>query len=85
LDRLHPKAGRESYAEQIQFVTDRPGHDFRYAIDSSNIIRELGWRPRETFETGLAKTVQWYLENEAWWRPLLARGNGVGRQGLKAI
>jgi dTDP-glucose 4,6-dehydratase len=85
LDRLHPKAGKVSYAEQIQFVTDRPGHDFRYAIDSSNIIRELGWRPRETFETGLAKTVQWYLENEAWWRPLLARGNGVGRQGLKAI
>ncbi len=83
LDQLHPKAGKGSYAEQIQFVTDRPGHDFRYAIDGSKITRELGWQPRETFETGLAKTVQWYHENEAWWRPLVARGNAVARQGLK--
>jgi len=83
LDQLQPKAGNGSYAEQIQFVTDRPGHDFRYAIDSSKIARELGWQPRETFETGLAQTVQWYLENEAWWRPLVARGNAVARQGLK--
>ncbi len=66
LDELVPKAG--SYKEQIAFVTDRPGHDRRYAIDARKIERELGWRPAETFETGLKKTVQWYLANQDWVR-----------------
>jgi dTDP-glucose 4,6-dehydratase len=56
----------------IEFVTDRAGHDWRYAIDASKIERELGFAPDETFETGLAQTVDWYLNNEAWWRPLLS-------------
>lgn len=73
LDRLDPKqpdaAGTvHSYAEQITFVKDRPGHDRRYAIDARKLERELGWRPAETFETGIEKTVRWYLANEAWVR-----------------
>ena len=67
----HAKANNptmQHYEELITFVTDRPGHDVRYAIDASKIARELGWEPEETFETGLEKTVQWYLDNEAWWR-----------------
>ena len=58
----------KSYRDQITFVTDRPGHDVRYAIDASKIERELGWTPAETFETGLRKTVEWYLANETWWK-----------------
>ena len=57
-----------NYADLITFVTDRPGHDQRYAIDAGKIQRELGWEPRETFETGLRKTVQWYLDNQEWCR-----------------
>lgn len=64
LDDLVPKAAK--YEEQITYVPDRPGHDRRYAIDSSKIQRELGWKPRETFESGLAKTVHWYLNNQDW-------------------
>ncbi|MCK0103878.1 dTDP-glucose 4,6-dehydratase [Pseudohalocynthiibacter sp. F2068] len=75
LDRRRPKS--TSYAEQITFVTDRPGHDLRYAIDPSRIRAELGWRPSVTLEQGLAKTVDWYLANEVWWRALLDR-HGVG-------
>ena len=66
LDELQPRADGQSYATQISFVTDRPGHDRRYAIDASKIERELGWRPQETFETGIRKTVQWYLDNQPW-------------------
>lgn len=65
LDSLRPKAAG-SYRDQITFVADRPGHDQRYAIDARKIERELGWRPAETFESGLRKTVVWYLENQAW-------------------
>ena len=65
LDELKPKP-LGSYREQITFVTDRPGHDRRYAIDARKLEKELGWRPAETFETGLRKTVQWYLDNQAW-------------------
>ncbi|MDC6131672.1 GDP-mannose 4,6-dehydratase, partial [Burkholderia gladioli] len=65
LDELKPKAGA-SYREQIAFVTDRPGHDRRYAIDARKLERELGWKPAETFETGMAKTVRWYLDNQVW-------------------
>jgi len=66
LDELKPRADKKSYAEQITFVKDRPGHDRRYAIDASKVERELGWRPAETFDTGIKKTVQWYLDNPAW-------------------
>ena len=65
LDAARPKASG-SYRDQITYVTDRPGHDRRYAIDARKIERELGWRPAETFETGIRKTVQWYLDNAAW-------------------
>ncbi len=83
LDDLQPKADG-SYADQITFVTDRPGHDARYAIDPSRIRAELGWRPSVTVEEGLRATVQWYLDNETWWKPLQAR-TGVGqRLGTKA-
>jgi dTDP-glucose 4,6-dehydratase len=68
LDRERPRADGRSYAEQITFVKDRPGHDRRYAIDARKIESELGWRPRETFESGIVKTVRWYLANQAWVR-----------------
>ncbi len=67
LDELQPRAAG-SYREQVTFVTDRPGHDLRYAIDASKIERELGWTPEETFPSGLRKTVRWYLDNLAWCR-----------------
>ncbi len=66
LDELSPRADGKPYAGQIAYVKDRPGHDRRYAIDASKIHRELGWKPAETFETGIRKTVQWYLENGPW-------------------
>jgi dTDP-glucose 4,6-dehydratase len=66
LDELKPKSDGKSYADQITFVKDRPGHDRRYAIDASKLERDLSWRPQETFETGLRKTVIWYLEHETW-------------------
>ena len=66
LDELRPRADGASYAQQITYVRDRPGHDRRYAIDARKIERELGWKPAETFDTGIRKTVQWYLDNPAW-------------------
>jgi len=66
LDKLDPKADGSPYAQQISFVKDRPGHDRRYAIDAGKIERELGWKPAETFDSGIMKTVQWYLANQAW-------------------
>ncbi|MEN9888055.1 MAG: dTDP-glucose 4,6-dehydratase [Pseudomonadota bacterium] len=66
LDELRPKADGSRYATQISHVTDRPGHDRRYAIDARKLERELGWKPAETFETGIRKTVQWYLDNPQW-------------------
>ena len=66
LDELRPKADGKSYSEQITFVTDRPGHDRRYAIDARKLERELAWKPAETFDTGIRKTVQWYLDNQGW-------------------
>jgi len=66
LDELRPRADGKRYQEQITYVTDRPGHDRRYAIDASKIERELGWKPAETFATGIRKTVTWYLENQTW-------------------
>lgn len=84
LDDLRP--GPAPYADQITFVTDRPGHDLRYAIDPTRMRRELGWRPSLTLHEGLRRTVRWYLDNEPWWRALLSR-SGVGQrlgQGRKA-
>ncbi|MFG1478010.1 dTDP-glucose 4,6-dehydratase [Xanthobacter sp. V4C-4] len=82
LDAKRPKAS--PYKDQITFVADRPGHDLRYAIDPTRIRTELGWRPSVTLQQGLERTVQWYLDNEAWWRPLQER-QGVGqRLGVKA-
>lgn len=81
LDEVLPRA-RGSYRDLISFVDDRPGHDLRYAIDCSKIERELGWRPEETFETGLRKTVLWYLTNQDWWRAIRSgayRGERLGR------
>jgi dTDP-glucose 4,6-dehydratase len=78
LDRLRPLASG-AYADLITFVTDRPGHDARYAVDPTRIRTELGWRPSVTVEEGLERTVRWYLENEGWWRPLLVR-QGVGQR-----
>lgn len=66
LDELRPRADGVSYGTQITYVTDRPGHDRRYAIDAGKLERELGWKPAETFETGIRKTVQWYLDNQDW-------------------
>ncbi len=77
LDTKRPKAA--PYADQIAFVTDRPGHDMRYAIDPKRIRDELGWRPSVTLEQGLERTVQWFLDNEAWWQPLQNRA-GVGQR-----
>lgn len=71
LDELQPRADGQSYATQITFVTDRPGHDLRYAIDAQKIQHELGWVPQETFDTGLRKTVAWYLDNLAWCQRVL--------------
>ena len=83
LDRLKPR-DEGSYSDLITFVVDRPGHDARYAINPSRIRDELGWRPLVTVEEGLEKTVQWYLDNTNWWKPLLER-NGVGqRLGTKS-
>jgi dTDP-glucose 4,6-dehydratase len=81
LDELSPGTAR-SRRKLITFVADRPGHDRRYAIDASKLEREMGWRARETFETGIAKTVRWYIEQEAWWRAILERGYSTTRLGL---
>lgn len=66
LDELRPRADGKAYSAQIAYVTDRPGHDRRYAIDARKLERELGWKPAETFETGIRKTVEWYLDNQKW-------------------
>jgi dTDP-glucose 4,6-dehydratase len=83
LDQRQPRSDGRSYAEQIRFVPDRPGHDQRYAIDAGTIRRELGWEPQITFEQGIGRTVDWYLERRDWWEPILARRYDTGRLGLK--
>ncbi len=80
LDRLRP--ADRPHAQLIEFVTDRPGHDLRYAIDASKLEQEFGWRAQETFETGITKTVRWYLDNEWWWRPLREKVYAGERLGM---
>jgi len=70
LDRKQPRPGGKPYSDLITFVSDRPGHDRRYAIDPAKAERELQWSPEETFETGLEKTIDWYLSNAWWWKPI---------------
>ena len=82
LDRLRPRPGGLAYAELITYVADRPGHDARYAIDPTKINERLGWRAEESFDAGIEKTVRWYLENEWWWRPILAKTYAGERLGL---
>ncbi|MBV8239000.1 MAG: dTDP-glucose 4,6-dehydratase [Sphingomonas sp.] len=84
LDRERPRADGKSYKEQIGFVADRPGHDARYAIDATRIRDELGWEPAETFESGIEKTVRWYLANEPWWRAIVDERQADKRRGLAA-
>lgn len=84
LDARHPRADGQSYAEQITFVADRPGHDQRYAIDAAKIARELGWTPQVRFEDGIAATVDWYLTRKDWWEPILQRRYATERLGLKS-
>jgi dTDP-glucose 4,6-dehydratase len=84
LDEMTPRANGKPYNELIMFATDRPGHDLRYAIDATKIRQKLDWQPQETFETGLRKTVEWYLDNETWWRRVLSgdyRGERLGLAG----
>lgn len=71
LDRLAPRADQKPHDTAISFVTDRPGHDTRYAIDPSHLENDLGWKPKGAFEVSMEKTIQWYLDNQNWWRPLL--------------
>jgi dTDP-glucose 4,6-dehydratase len=80
LDEVAPKAG--AHRDLISFVADRPGHDHRYAIDASKLERELGWRAEESFESGIGKTVRWYVDQQPWWRSILERGYATQRVGL---
>lgn len=84
LDELLPHSSHRPHANLITFVTDRPGHDARYAIDATKIGRELGWQPRESFDTGLRKTVQWYLDNREWWERVRSGSYRGERLGLAA-
>jgi dTDP-glucose 4,6-dehydratase len=84
LDEMRPDSLHVPHANLITFVADRPGHDARYAIDAGKIERELGWRPLETFETGLRRTVAWYLANEEWCRDVQSGGYRQERLGLGA-
>lgn len=82
LDRLSPLSDGRARRDLIDFVTDRPGHDLRYAIDATRIETELGWKAEETFGTGLEKTVRWYLDNESWWKPIREGRYSGGRLGV---
>jgi nucleoside-diphosphate-sugar epimerase len=84
LDELRPRADGKGYAEQITYVTDRPGHDRRYAIDARKLERELGWKPAETFETGIRKTVQWYLDHPDGWQCAVRRLPRLGAKQYTA-
>jgi len=79
------RPNKTSYFEQVEYVQDRPGHDRRYAIDASRIENELGWTAQENFDSGMEKTVRWYLDNTSWWQPLAAQGKLGERLGLNAV
>jgi dTDP-glucose 4,6-dehydratase len=83
LDRIRPRSDGKSYTEHFTYVADRPGHDLRYAIDPSKIERELGWTAEESFDSGIERTIRWYLDNEEWWRPLVEEKGAIKRVGLK--
>ena len=83
LDKLSPRKGGDSYRRLIKFVDDRPGHDFRYAINSSKIKKDLGWKPEVVFKDGILKTIEWYLNNEEWWRTIQEYKYNQERLGLK--
>jgi len=70
LDEMSPRENGSNYADLITYVQDRPGHDFRYAIDATKINQDLGWSPKESFETGIRKTIDWYLNNREWWQAI---------------
>ena len=82
LDELAPTPSNDTYENLITFVEDRPGHDFRYAIDDNLIREELDWSPQFDFETGLKETVQWYMDNQDWWRRVATEKYDGGRLGL---
>ena len=81
-EEIRPRADGKSYREQISYVADRPGHDFRYAIDAGKLEHDLGWKPLESFESGIDKTIRWYLANEGWWRDILSGAYAGERLGL---
>jgi dTDP-glucose 4,6-dehydratase len=83
LDNTRPSENLKSYQELITFVKDRPGHDFRYAIDSSKLQNKLGWTPKETFEMGIRKTIDWYLDNKTWWQDI--QNNTYQQERLGAL
>jgi len=83
LDQIRPRGDGRSYKDQISYVADRPGHDHRYAIDPGKIERELDWTAQESFDSGIARTIHWYLDNEEWWRPLVEEKGAIKRVGLK--
>ncbi len=82
LDEIKPRTPAKSYRELITFVPDRPGHDFRYSIDATKIEKELNWKPNESFETGIRKTIQWYLDHEDWWEEILDNKYKQERLGM---
>ena len=85
MDQLAPAVNGGLHRDLITSVPDRPGHDFRYAIDFTKLNAELGWRPKHSFETGLNATVKWYIDNRPWWQPLLSEHNASARRGLAKI
>ena len=85
LDDKIPRENKETYKMLIQYVEDRPGHDFRYAINSDKIKKDLGWVPEESFKSGIEKTINWYLENSKWWEKIQKKTYNQNRLGLKKI
>jgi len=82
LNDIHPAGSGKSYHELITFVKDRPGHDFRYSIDASKLKKEIGWEPKESFNTGIQKTIEWYLKNEEWWKTIQENSYKQERLGI---
>jgi len=82
LDEIHPRVSTDSYQHLITYVKDRPGHDFRYAIDANKLKDELEWEPKESFKTGIRKTIQWYLKNQSWWKSIQNKTYHQDRLGI---